>query len=55
MVDGLIAHQIFKLSPCLFDDPFLTANDDTHPAEITDLRPTYDQRVDVETSSSKNT
>jgi len=55
MVDGLAAHQIFKLSPCLFDNCFLTAYDDTHSAEITNLRSTYDQRIDVETSSSQDT
>ena len=46
--------QIFKLPASLFNYTILSAQHDTHPTEVAYFRSTNDKRVDVETSSSKN-
>jgi hypothetical protein len=47
-------YKVLQLPPGLFDNSVLTAQDNTHATEVADLRPTNDERINVETSSSKN-
>ena len=45
---GGVTHEVFELAPRLFDDAVLAADDDAHPAQVSDLGAAHDQRVDVE-------
>ena len=51
---GRVTYEVFELTTCLFDDTVLTADNDAHPAQISNLGTAHDQRVDVEPTSGKN-
>ena len=49
-----MTHEIFELATRLLDDAVLTADDDAHPAQVSDLSTAHDQRVDVEPAPGEN-
>jgi hypothetical protein len=51
---GSKPYEVFELATRLFDDAVLTADDDAHPAQVSDLGAAHDQRVDVEPAPREN-
>ena len=49
-----VTHEIFELATRLLDDAVLTADDDAHSAQVSDLGTAHDQRVDVEPAPGEN-
>jgi hypothetical protein len=47
-------NKVFQLPPGLFNHTILTTQDDAHTTQVANFRSTHDQRIDVETSASKN-
>lgn len=47
--------QVFELSPRLFNDTILTFQHNSHPTEIPNFRPAYNEGFDVETPSGEDT
>jgi hypothetical protein len=45
-------HKIFQLSASLFDNTVLSAEDDTHATQVTNLCLAHHQGVDIEPSPS---
>jgi len=48
-------YQVLELSPRLFNDTILTFEHDSHPTEIPNFRPAYNEGLDIKTPSGKDT
>jgi hypothetical protein len=52
--EGGVTYEVFELATRLFDNTILTADDDAHPTQVSNLGAAHDQRVNVEPSPGKN-